>query len=56
MREEIQQGRLTIAQLQGKVEKDLASKYGVSRDTARKARKSVLSEFVGICRNLSNEK
>jgi hypothetical protein len=56
MREEIRHSRLTIAQLQGMVEKELASKYGVSRDTARKARKSVLSESVGICRNLSNDK
>ena len=28
------------------LEKDLAQTYGVSRDTARKARNDVLSEFV----------
>jgi DNA-binding GntR family transcriptional regulator len=32
--------------LQGMREKELAAKYGVSRDTARKARHAVLAEIV----------
>jgi len=34
-----------MAQLQGMIEKDLAARYGVSRDTARKARSAVVSEI-----------
>ena len=45
MRNDIQQGRLTVAQLDDMLEKNLATKYGVSRDTARKARNAVLSEL-----------
>ena len=45
MRNDIQQGRLTVAELDNMLEKNLAAKYGVSRDTARKARKAVLSEL-----------
>ena len=45
MRNDIQQGRLTVAQLEDMLEKNLATNYGVSRDTARKARKAVLSEL-----------
>ncbi len=45
MRNDIQQGRLTVAQLENMLEKNLATRYGVSRDTARKARKAVLSEL-----------
>jgi Bacterial regulatory proteins, gntR family len=46
MRNDIQQGRRTRAELSSMREKELAAEYGVSRDTARKARKAVLSEFV----------
>ena len=42
---DIQQKRLTVAQLQDLLEKNLAAKYGVSRDTARKARNAVLLEL-----------
>jgi hypothetical protein len=45
MRNDIQQGRLTAAALKNMLEKNLAENYGVSRDTARKARNAVLSEF-----------
>jgi hypothetical protein len=45
MRGEIEQGRRTVAELSNMLEKNLAETYGVSRDTARKARRAVLSEF-----------
>jgi|GraSoiStandDraft_16_1057320.scaffolds.fasta_scaffold331617_1 hypothetical protein len=45
MRNDIQQGRLTAAALKNMLEKNLAENYGVSRDTARKARNAVLLEF-----------
>lgn len=45
MRNELQQGRLTLAQLDDMLEKNLVTKYGVSRDTARRARNAVLSEL-----------
>ena len=45
MRNDIQQGRCTVAELEDMLEKNLATKYSVSRDTARKARKAVLSEL-----------
>jgi hypothetical protein len=41
----IQAGKFTHASLSAMVEKDLAQTFGVSRDTARKARNAVLSEF-----------
>jgi hypothetical protein len=46
MRREIQAGEMTPANLTAMIEKELACKYSVSRDTARKARNAVLSEFV----------
>ncbi len=45
MRNDIEQKRLTVAQLENMLEKDLSANYGVSRDTARKARKAVLLEL-----------
>jgi hypothetical protein len=45
MRDDIQQGRRTVVELKNMLEKNLAETYGVSRDTARKARNAVLSEF-----------
>jgi hypothetical protein len=45
MTADIQQGRRTVRQLTDMIEKVLAGIYGVSRDTARKARAAVLSEF-----------
>jgi hypothetical protein len=45
MRGDLQQGRLTLAELKNMLEKELAADYGVSRDTARKARNAVLAEF-----------
>jgi DNA-binding GntR family transcriptional regulator len=45
MRNDIQHGRHTVAELENMLEKNLATNYGVSRDTARKARKAVLSEL-----------
>jgi 7-cyano-7-deazaguanine synthase in queuosine biosynthesis len=46
MRRDILEGRQTLAGLRDMLEKNLAPAYGVSRDTARKARAAVLSEFV----------
>ena len=45
MMNDIQHGRCTVPQLDDMLEKDLVAKYDVSRDTARKARKAVLSEL-----------
>jgi DNA-binding GntR family transcriptional regulator len=45
MRDDIQQGRRPVAELKNMLEKNLQEAYGVSRDTARKARRVVLSEF-----------
>jgi hypothetical protein len=45
MKDDIQHGRLTVAELSNTLEKDLAVRYGVSRDTARKAREAVCREF-----------
>jgi hypothetical protein len=45
MRDDIRQGRRTMSDLEEMLEKDLAAHYGVSRDTARKARSAVLSEM-----------
>jgi hypothetical protein len=44
MRGDIREGRLTLVKLRDMLEKNLAEKYEVSRDTARKARDAVLSE------------
>ena len=46
MREDIRQGRQTTSSLRAMLEKELETIYQVSRDTARKARDAVLSEFV----------
>jgi DNA-binding GntR family transcriptional regulator len=45
MRNDIQQGRLTVVQLENMLEKNLKTAYGVSRDTARKAHEAVMSEL-----------
>jgi DNA-binding GntR family transcriptional regulator len=45
MRQDIAAGPLTPAELRGMLEKNLAERYGVSRDTVRKARVAVLSEM-----------
>ena len=45
MRQDILEGRKTSGMLKDMLEKDLSFAYGVSRDTARKARKTVVSEF-----------
>jgi len=45
MRRHLQE-ELTREKLETMLEKELAAKYKVSRDTARKARDAVLSEFV----------
>jgi hypothetical protein len=45
MRDDIQEGRLMLAELKVMGEKSLSHKYKVSRDTARKARQAVLSEL-----------
>jgi DNA-binding GntR family transcriptional regulator len=45
MKSDIHQGRRTVAELKDMREKQLCADYGVSRDTARKARTAVLSEF-----------
>jgi hypothetical protein len=46
MRRDINEGKLTIDGLKAILEKNLVERYGVSRTTARDARKVVLSEFV----------
>jgi hypothetical protein len=46
MQRDLHEGRENLASLRAMLEKNLAQKYGVSRDTARKARRGVLSEFV----------
>ena len=43
--EDLEEGRLTEAALMNMREKTLADKYGVNRETARKARDEVLSEM-----------
>ena len=54
MRESIQQGRLSDADLDRMREKTLADTYGVSRDTVRKAREKILREFAeGIPRQIA---
>jgi hypothetical protein len=46
MRDDIRGGRLSAAELENLLEKELVDRYGgVSRDTARRARKAVLSEL-----------
>jgi hypothetical protein len=45
MRTDIEEGRRSVAEIQNMLEKRLSEIYGVSRDTARRARNSVLSEF-----------
>jgi hypothetical protein len=47
MREDINEGRQTIDGLRAELQKKLAATYGVSRETACKARDAVLSEIVG---------
>jgi hypothetical protein len=49
MRQDILEGRRTADALNHALEKELSSTYGVSRDTARKARKAVLSELGANC-------
>jgi DNA-binding GntR family transcriptional regulator len=46
MRRDLQSSRQTVDSLRSMLEKNLAERYGVSRDTARKARDAVLPEFV----------
>jgi hypothetical protein len=43
MRSNLQERKITPEALAGKIEKNLAAEYGVSRDTARKARQKVLA-------------
>ena len=45
MRRDIELGRTTKAELDGRTEKDLEAAYAASRDTVRKARKEVLSKL-----------
>jgi hypothetical protein len=46
MRGDIRDGQRTAESLRAMLEKELETTYGASRDTARKARTAVLSEFV----------
>ena len=46
MSEDIQQGRIAASELENMLERQMEERYGVSRDTARKARKAVLPGFV----------
>jgi hypothetical protein len=45
MRSDIRQSATTLAELQNMLEKNLAARYGVCRDTARKAREAVVSDW-----------
>ena len=45
MRRDILESRLTVDGLYAMLEKELKEKYGVSRDTVRKARVAILSGF-----------
>jgi len=45
MKTDLRRGRYTLAELQEMKEKELAATYAVSRDTARKARRAVVSEI-----------
>jgi hypothetical protein len=45
MKDELKMGRRTVDDLENMLEKDLAAEYGVSRETARKARNAVLLEM-----------
>ncbi len=53
MRKDIRQRRRTVTELQNMLEKELASHYNVSRDTARKAREAVLSESEFVERQIA---
>jgi hypothetical protein len=46
MRQHLTEGKLTETSLKAMPEKELADRYGVSRDTARKARHDVLSQLL----------
>jgi hypothetical protein len=48
MRKDLENGTLTIVDLRRMIEKQLSVRYGVSRETARKARYDVLQSPVGI--------
>jgi hypothetical protein len=48
MMSDIQQGRRSGAELGDMLEKELSASYGVSRDTARRARNAVLSALQGL--------
>jgi hypothetical protein len=56
MRRDIHEGRQTADALNNMLEKDLASGYAVSRDTARKARNVILSEIVANSISTNNNK
>jgi hypothetical protein len=53
MVQDIRQGRLTATELDTMLEREIAEKYSVSRETARKARNAVLS---GVCRSTVSDK
>jgi hypothetical protein len=46
MKRDIAEGRQTVSSLNAMLEKELEHIYGVSRDTVRRARNAVLSEYV----------
>lgn len=46
MRLDIKEGRRTPKSLEAMLEKEMEAQYGASRDTCRKARRKVLSEFI----------
>jgi hypothetical protein len=46
MKSDLESGRRTSDDLRAMLEKNLSEAYNVSRDTARRARAAVLSEFV----------
>jgi hypothetical protein len=56
MRRDIHEGRQTADALRNMLEKDLASGYAVSRDTARKARNVILSQIVANSISTNNNK
>jgi hypothetical protein len=55
MREQISSGKLTVDRLAACKEMSIALEYGVSRDTGRKARSNILSEFQKELRQISHK-
>jgi hypothetical protein len=51
METEIDSGLFNLERLQGMLEKELAARYSVSRDPARKARKALVPKLLALIRD-----